>query len=271
MEAGHDIVRRYYLAMAVPFAIDFATSVVYALINGQLRVLVPMMAVSALFLIAGAWTGAAFLIRPTRRFIAGEASFGEIERSIANLPQRSALLIACLYAPMLALRLLSARIGITFGATIEVAAWIDTITSFAVETAFNVVLTFFVVNAYLDRLCEHLFLHHGVNLTTFAGAFRRKVGLAVLFMSFAAMILLAGDIMSYSGERLLREAGSDLAASVSGAIIIYYWISRALTRPIDRLDIGMRRVAQDDLSIRLPVTSDDEVGRATAAAATGKP
>jgi len=264
MEAGRAIIRRYYLAMAVPFAIDFATSVVYVVINAELRVLAPMMAVSVVFLIVGAWTGAFFLIRPTRRFIAGDASFDDIEQSIAGLPRRSAILIGCLYAPMLALRLLSARYGVTFGAYIEVAAGIDTVASFTVVTAYNVVLTFFVVSAYLDQLCGYLFRSHGANISTFTGAFRRKVGLAVLFVSFAAMILLAGDIMSYSGDRMLREAGSDLAASVVGAGTIYYWISRALTRPIDRLDTGMRRVAIDDLSIRLPVTSDDEVGRATA-------
>jgi class 3 adenylate cyclase len=262
--AGRDIVYRYYLAMAVPFAIDFATSVVYVVINGPGGVLAPMMAVSAAFLLVGAWTGAAFLIRPARRFMAGAAAFTDIEASIASLPRRSAILIGCLYAPMLALRLLSARIGITFGATIEVAAWIDTIASFVVETAFNIVLTFFIISAYLDQLCGYLFRRHGTNIATFTGAFRRKVGLAVLFVAFAAMILLAGDIMSYSGDRLLREAGSDLAASVVGAGTIYYWISLALTRPIDRLDTGMRRVASNDLSIRLPVTSDDEVGRATA-------
>jgi len=262
--AARDIVVRYFLAMAVPFAIDFVTSVVYVLINGQFSVLAPMMAVSAAFLIVGVWAGAWFLIQPTRRFMAGKAVFTDVEASISSLPRRSAILIGCLYAPMLALRLLSARVGITFGATIEVAEWIDTVASFSVITAFNIVLTFFVVSAYLDGLCGYLFRFYSVNIATFHGAFRRKVGIAVLFASFAAMILLAGDIASYSGDRLLREAGSDVAASVVGAGTIYYWISRALTRPLDRLDTGMRRIADDDLAVRLPVTSDDEVGRATA-------
>lgn len=261
--AAREIVQRYYLAMAVPFAIDFVTSTVYAAINAEFGVLGPMMAVSAVFLVIGAWMGAWFLIQPVNRFLAGGMAFDGIEAAIARLPFRSALLIGCLYAPMLALRLLSPRIGVTFGSNIEVAAWLDTIDSFVVVTAFNVVLTFFVISAYLDRLCEFLFRYRGANIGTFHGAFRTKLGLAVLFVSFAAMILLAGDILSYSGDRLLREAGSDFAASVFAAGTIYYWISRALTRPIDRLDAGMRRVAGDDLSIRLPVTSDDEVGRAT--------
>ena len=262
-QASRDIVLRYYLAMAVPFGIDFATSAVYVLINGQPLTLLPMSVMSAAFLVAGVGGGAYLLIRPVERFLAGKIDFADVEASLAGLPRRSALLVGCLYAPMLAIRLLSSRVGITFGATIEVAAWIDTVTSFLVVTSFNVVLTFFVVSAYLEQLCEHLFRWREVNLSSFQGAFRRKVGVAVLFVSFAAMILLAGDIASYSGARLLREATVDVTASAVGAATIYYWISRALTRPIVRLDHGMRRVSDNDLTIRLPVTSDDEVGRAT--------
>ncbi|MCX7365980.1 MAG: adenylate/guanylate cyclase domain-containing protein [Alphaproteobacteria bacterium] len=69
--------------------------------------------------------------------------------------------------------------------------------------------------------------------------------------------------MSYAGERLLREAAVDIAGSVLGAVATYYWISLALTRPVVRLDRGMRRVSGGDLAVRLPVTSDDEIGRAT--------
>ena len=256
------IVRRYYLAMAVPFGIDVLTSAVYAAINAHPLTLLPLSAVSALFLLLGVGTGAWLLIRPVERFLAGALPFAAIERSLTVLPRRSATLVACLYGPMLALRLLAPRYGYTFGATIDVSEWIDTICSFFVVTSFNFVLTFFVVSAYLDGLCARLFHWRGVNITTFHGAFRRKVGLAVLFVAFAAMTLLAGDIASYQGTRLLREASVDLMASVAGAVVIYYWISRALSLPINRLDHGMSRVAAGDLGVRLPVTSDDEVGRA---------
>jgi class 3 adenylate cyclase len=43
---------------------------------------------------------------------------------------------------------------------------------------------------------------------------------------------------------------------------MYYWISSALTRPITRLDGGLRRVADEDYTVRLPVTSNDELGHA---------
>jgi class 3 adenylate cyclase len=263
MEAGRAIVRRYYLAMAVPFAIDSATTLIYAAINSQFRVLATMELMSALFLIVGAWTGSYFLIRPARRFMAGDATFAEVEAAVAGLPRRSAILIGCLYAPLLALRFMAPHFGFTFGATVEVAAWLDVLASFVVVTAFNIVLTQFVVSAYLDRLCAFLFETEGVNIATFRGSFRRKVGFAVFFVSFAATVLFAGDIASYEGERLVREASADVTASIFAAATIYYWITRAFTQPIDRLDAAMQRVAVDDLTIRLPVTSDDEMGRAT--------
>jgi hypothetical protein len=117
---------------------------------------------------------------------------------------------------MMALRLMSRPLHIAFGAMIEDTAWPDVIASFVVGTGFNVLLTFFMVSAYLDGLCEHLFQTRGVNLGVFHGRFRRKIGFALLFVAFAAMILLSADIASYSGSRLIREATMDIVASVSG-------------------------------------------------------
>lgn len=255
-------IRRYYLAMSVPFGIDVFTSAVYAAINAHPLSLLALAAFSAAFLLVGVGTAAFFLIRPVVRFLRKQADFAEIEASLTRLPRRSATVVACLYGPMLALRMLAPRMGYTFGSTIESSAWIDMVCSFFVVTSFNYVLTFFVVSAYLDGLCAHLFRARGVNIAVFRGAFRRRIGLALLFVSFAAMTLLAGDIASYEGNRLVREATVDLIASIVGAATIYYWISRALTLPVARLDHGMRRVAAGDLEVRLPVTSDDEVGHA---------
>lgn len=257
------ILNRYYLAMAVPFVVDLITSTVYATVHSHLPVLPPMMAMSALFLIAGIGVGAHVLLRPVHRFLDGRASFAEIQDRLASLPRHSAILVAAFFAPMLALRLLSPRLGITFGATIEIPAWIDAIATFVVLTSFNVVLVFFVVSAFLEGLCVHLFRTRGVNLDRFSGSFSRKVGVGVLFLAFAALILLAADVASYDGERLLKEASVDVVASIVGAVTIYLWIARALTAAVVRLDHGMKRVADGDLEVRLPVTSDDEVGHAT--------
>ena len=161
------ILRRYFLAMGVPFGIDLLTSIVYAAINARPLILLPWVLVSSAFLLVGVGLGALALSRPLRRYLAGRVDFPAIERDVANLPRRSATVVACLYAPMLAVRLLSPRAGITFGAEIEISAWVDTVCSFLVVTSFNFVLTYFVVSAYLDRLCNFLFAAHGINIAVF--------------------------------------------------------------------------------------------------------
>src|SRR4051812_45435584 len=98
------IIRRYYLAMAVPFGIDVFTSAVYAAINAHPLSLVPLSAISTAFLLIGVGVGARMLIRPVERFMAGALDFAAIEPALTRLPRRSATLVACLYGPMLALR-----------------------------------------------------------------------------------------------------------------------------------------------------------------------
>ena len=54
----------------------------------------------------------------------------------------------------------------------------------------------------------------------------------------------------------------DIVASATGIMFIFFWINHALNRPVMRLDHGMRQVAKGDYMVRLPVTSDDEMGHA---------
>ena len=260
--ASTSIERRYYAAMAVPFAVDVISDAVYALLHQAPEILFPALVIASCFLLVGVGLGAWWLIRPVMRFVSGEASFEQIERQLARLPYNSAIVVGVLYTPMLTMRVLSHQLGITFGATLEPAQLADAFATIVVGSLFNVVLTYFVVSAYFDRLCEHLFRTHGVNMATFHGRFRNKVALAMVFLSISGLILLAADIASYSGARLIREATSDIALTLTGAAFVYYWISQALTRPIDRLDAGLRRVAEDDYTVRLPVTTNDELGHA---------
>jgi class 3 adenylate cyclase len=260
--ASRAIIRRYYLAMGVPFLVDLVTIAAYAAIYQAPQVVPPLVLLSAVFLVGGVGVGAHFLIRPIRRFVAGEIPFSEAESALTHLPRRSCALMAVCFAPMIALRLASRRLDIDFGAIIEDPTWLDLAASFVVITGYNVLLTFFVVSAYLDQLCEHLFETRGVNLGIFHGRVRRKMAFALLFVAFAGTILLSADIASYEGARLIREASLDVVASVTGIMFIFFWIDHALSRPVLRLDHGMRQVAKGDYTVRLPVTSDDEIGHA---------
>lgn len=257
------IVRRYYLAMALPFVVDLASIVSYAAVYGAPHVLLPLVGLSAVFLVVGVGVGAHFLIRPVRRYLDGEVDFAAIERPLTSLPRRSCILMALCYAPMITLRQLARGYEGPFTAVVEPSTWIDLASSFFVVSGYYVLLTFFVVSAFFNRLCETLFATRGVNIGLFRGRFRRKMGMSLLYLAFAGMVLLAADIVSYSGERLFRESALDVVASISGTLFVFFWISHALNRPIARLDGGMHAVAEGNFGIRLPVTSDDEIGHAT--------
>ncbi|MCA0304699.1 MAG: adenylate/guanylate cyclase domain-containing protein [Proteobacteria bacterium] len=257
------LVRRYYLAMALPFVVDLASILSYVAVYAAPGVLLPLVGLSAAFLVVGVGIGAYFLIRPIRRYLDGEIDFAAIQRPLTSLPRRSCIVMAVCYAPMITIRQLARTDPGPFTAVVEAPTWIDLASSFTVVTGYYVLLTFFVVSAYMNRLCEALFEMRGVNVTLFRGRFRRKMGLALLYVAFAGMLLLAADIVSYSGDRLVRESTLDIVASISGTLFIFFWINHALNRPIARLDGGMHAVAEGDYSVRLPVTSDDEIGHAT--------
>eukprot|EP01036_Dinobryon_divergens_P053004 gene53004-70868_t len=130
--------------MSVPFLIDLFTLVVYSALNEAPQVFLPSLAISALFLVGGVGLGAWLLIRPIRHFIEGRAVFADIEFQLSRLPRHSAFVIGVMYAPMMAVRLLSHRLDITFGATLQQVAWPDVIANLTVGTGFVVVLTFFM-------------------------------------------------------------------------------------------------------------------------------
>ncbi len=162
------------------------------------------------------------------------------------------MVMAICYMPMVTLRMLSTRGSASTSMPcrkIRTGPICSPRSSSA--PAFNVLLIFFIVSAYLDQLCEHLFRTRDVNLHVFHGRFRRKVSVALLFMAFAGVMLLSADIASYSGERLVREATMDVVATIVGALFMVFWINHALSRPVARLDHGMRQVAKGDYQVRL--------------------
>src|SRR5262249_7785969 len=129
---------------------------------------------------------------------------------------------------------------------------------------FIFVFTYFMISGYLERLCHFMFTHRGVNLDLFFGRFQIKLAVALGFVGLGPLTLVAVEMFSYTGDRLMREVAVDLLAAAFGLGIPLYWVSRSLARPIARLNDGLQRVAAGELATRLPVTSNEEIGQATA-------
>ena len=261
--------RRYYLAMAMPFAIDLVLTAIFATILVLPELFLRNLAVDAVVVLGIVHLFARRLFRPVRRFLRGECAFAEIERRLTQLPLRSASVVAWAILPVLVQRLvLPLALDLVspglFSPEVPRPTWTDALVTLVVQVVFNFVVVYFVISGYLERLCHFLFERHGVNLGLFFGRFRAKIGVALGFVALAPPALIAGDLFSYADERLIQEVSVDLWASAVGLAVMLFWISRSLTRPLARLNAGMGKVAGGALDVRLPVTSNEEIGELTA-------
>lgn len=258
------IERRYYAAMAMPFMIDVVISAIFTGILGLPELFLRNLVTSGLVLGLGVHVGARLLYRPVHRFLLDGQDFAGIERRLTQLPLRSATLVMWCYLPMLGFRLFAPLVlgAATMG--VPLPTWTDSLVTLVVQLLFGFVFTYFLISGYLERLCHFLFEAHGVNLSLFFGRFSFKVAIALIFVSLAPLALIAGEIVSYDGDRLMREVAVDLIGATFALGVTLFWVSRALTRPLSRLETGIGAVADGDLSIRLPVTSNEEIGEVTA-------
>ena len=257
------IERRYYAAMLMPFVVDVVISGIFTAVLNLPQLFLRNMLVGGLVLGLGVHVGARVLFRPVREFLRTGHDFPGIEQRLTQLPLRSANLVMWIYLPLLAIRLFPVLFFGPGMTGVPMPTWTDSITTLLVQTLFGFVFTYFLISGYLERLCHFLFEAYGVNLNLFYGRFTRKIIVALVFTALAPLAVIAGEIVSYKDERLMQEVAIDLFASVFALGVTLYWVSRSLTRPLARLEIGMGKVADGDLAVRLPVTSNEEIGQVT--------
>ena len=260
--------RRYYIAMAVPFLLDVVITVTFSTILGLPQLMLQNLATGIAALLIALHIGARLLFRPIHKYLAGEGEFAAIERRLTQLPLRSASLAAYCYLPILLWRIMAPLLldlgfpGLILP-SVPRPTWTDAILTLLVSNVFIFVVVYFLVSGYLERLCAFIFEQRGVNLGLFFGSFQRKMGVALGFVAIAPLGLVAADVASYSGERLMQEVAVDFGTSVFGLAVTLFWVARSLTRPLARLDEGMGKVIEGDFDVRLPVTSNEEVGELT--------
>lgn len=261
-EAGK-IERRYYAAMAMPFVMDVIVAATFTLILGLPQLFLINLGIAFVVLLVGVRGPARYLFAPVRRFLAGESDFASIERTLTQLPIRSATVVMWAYLPILLYRMIAPLVFDFPMAGAPRPTWTDAILTVLVQLLFSFVFVYFLVSGYLERLCHFLFERHGVNLGLFFGNFSRKIAVAMVFTAIAPLVLIAGELLSYTGDRLVSEVAIDLTVAALVLPSTLFWVSRSLSRPLARLDAGMGQVTEGDLVVRLPVTSNEEIGKLT--------
>jgi class 3 adenylate cyclase len=258
-------IRRRYLWMATSiFFLDLAITVIFTAVAASWPNLWRSGGIGVVLLLGVNWLLARWLFEPIRHYLEGRASFESAERRLTQLPLLTARGVA-----VLAFLVSAFRLSIPF--------WVDstvpllskpTIADFAttcvVLTVFYFTYTYFVVSDYLMGLCDFIFRHYGRNLSLFFGRYTLKLVAAALAISVVPLAAIVVDLFSYTGARLQGEILVDVCAAALGVAISAFFIGRSLLRPFGMLSRAMTNVSDGNLDVRVPVTSNDEVGELTA-------
>jgi class 3 adenylate cyclase len=256
--------RRRYLWMATSiYLVDLGIALIFRIVNGGWEALWIAEGPSVVLLLGVNWAIARRLFDPIDAFLRGEASFEDAERRLTQLP-----LLTARWVAIFAFLLYAYRNSISWwlpgetpglkGQTIA-----DYVVICLVLPVFYFTYTYFVISDYLARLCTFIFERHGRNLSLFFGSYTLKFVVALLVISIAPLSAIVVDLFSYDGERLQAEILVDVASAVFGLAMTAYFIGRSLLQPIGVLSRAMTKVAEGNLEIRVPVTSNDEVGELT--------
>ena len=257
--------RRRYLWMTVSiFVIDTGISLIFRLVNGGWDTLWISSAPSVVLLLGVNWLVARRLFEPIRRFLEGETPFESIERRLTQLPLLTARQVAIFAFFVYAFRN-SLSWWLPAGPTLGLGAptIADYIAVCLILPIFYFTYTYFVISDYLASLCRFIFERYGRNLGLFFGSYTTKLVVALLVISVAPLAAIVVDLFSYTGERQQVEILVDVASAVFGVAITAYYIGRSLLQPIGILSRAMKNVAEGNLDIQVPVTSNDEVGELT--------
>lgn len=257
--------RRRYLLMATSvLPVDVAFTLVFIVMSGAWSFAPRSLGASVILLGGINYLLARRLFAPIERYLEGEAKFDDIQRRLTQLPILTAQRVAVLMLLLTVFRLTATYIltdpAMTGVPQPTVAQVISLCIIFPV---FFFTYTYFVVSDYLAGLCTFIFQRFGDNLGLFFGSYNAKLVVALLVISVAPIAAIMVALFSYEGERLRFEVANVVVVTVIAIAISAYFMTRSLLGPLRNLSQAMGKVAEGDLSQRVPVTSNDEVGELT--------
>lgn len=261
-DSAASIGRRYFYLIASVFLVDMVIATIFMAASDAWH-LAPRIVLSSLIVLVGAnLLLARWQFAPIARFLRTGEDFAGIERRMTQLPLQSARNVAVLTFLLLGFRIGSQAL-FGDGEQVGTPTIFDAIATVLVEVAFFFVLVYFIISDYLAGLGRFIFESHGHNLSLYFGRFSTKLAVALLVSSVLPIVLILVDVYSYDGVRAEIEVMVDASAGLFGVALAAIFVGRSLIRPLGILSNGMTEVADGRLDVRLPVTSNDEVGRVT--------
>ena len=255
--------RRYFLMATSVCLLDFSITLIFTAVLGTWANLWRSGGIGLVLLLGVNGLLAWRIFEPIRLYLEGALPFDDVQRRLTQLPLLVARNVAVLGFAATAFRLSTPWWVELQDVALPKSTLADFITVCLVITVFYFTYAYFVVTDYLAGLCTLIFRTTGNNLATFFGSYPIKLLVALLVISIAPLAAVVVDVFSYDGERQQIEILIDVGAAGIGVALSAFFIGRSLLGPLRILSDAMSKVAAGDLSQRVPVTSNDEVGALT--------
>lgn len=245
-------VYRFYLSMLAIAAIDLCFAIIYQI---PLTRFFP----TAVLLVVLTLTGSYFIFRPVQRFIFNPDTEAVPYRSIASLSYRCTALIAVIIGLLAVVKFLflPGILGFDIDSllTRNEQLWLPVL-----HTLYYTALIFFVMVDYEAILRLRIYFWFGVLVPPTHGKLLYRLLVAFTATSLLPISLIVLHAIEYDSVTERRTLGQDLAATALALAVTLYFITRSLLRPILALDRATSSIEQNDLSVNVPVLSNDETG-----------
>ncbi len=245
-------VYRFYLSMLAIAAIDLCFAVIYQI---PLTRFFP----TAVLLVVLTLSGSYFIFRPVQRYLLHPETEPVPYRSIASLSYRCTAFIAVLIGLLAIVKFLFLPGILGFDIdqllTRNEQLWLPVL-----HTLYYTALIFFVMVDYEAILRLRIYLWFGVLVPAAHGRLLYRLLVAFTVTSLLPISLIVLHAIEYDTEVERRTLGQDIAATALALAVTLYFITRSLLRPILALDRATSSIEHNDLSVNVPVLSNDETG-----------
>ncbi len=246
------LILRFYISMLAIAAIDLCFALIYEV---PLARFFPTAALLVVLTLAGAYV----IFRPVERFLRDPENVPVPYRAIATLGYRCTAFVAALIGVLALVKFVVLPEILDFDIDVLLTRneqlWLPVL-----HTLYYTALIFFVMVDYEAVLRMRIYLNHGVLVPPARGRLLHRLLVAFMVTSLLPISLIVLHAVEYDAATERRVVSEDIAATVLALAVTIFFITRSLMRPILALEHATSSVRRDDLSVNVPVLSNDETG-----------
>lgn len=246
------LIGQFYLSMLTVAGVDLCFALIYEIPLGRF--------LPTFLLLVAMTTACAWLVfRPIGRYLLGPRDVALPARLIATLGVTCTACMAAIISVLAVVKFVVLPNILDFDIdsllTRNERLWLPVL-----HTLYYTTLTYFVMIDYEARLRLHIFRTRKKLIPAARGnlLFRLLAAFGITTLLPISLIVLHVFERDMTLERSVLI--QDIAASALGLCVTLIFVARSLVGPIRSLETALERVRHNDLSVSVPVLSNDETG-----------